>query len=251
MQSLPKRKNSTSTKINMSSSPFTIKPVSSTAAGAPLTVRRLVIWMALSCTLLYLLIGSPIQKSSCNIQYAIMMDAGSTGSRIHVYKFNSCKSPTLQDELFHQIKPGLSSFADDPKRAAESLVELMDKALAYIPSTQHHCTPLALKATAGLRLLGADKSNAILESVRSLLQTKYPFPIAPKDGIVVMDGRDEGVYAWITVNYLVGNLGNGKKLRTAAVMDLGGASTQIVFEPTEDVKVLDDPDFRFGKCYLT
>lgn len=43
-----------------------------------------------------------------------------------------------------------------------------------------------------------------------------------------------GVYAWITANYLLGKIGSGTKAHagpTIAVMDLGGASTQIVFEP--------------------
>ena len=43
-------------------------------------------------------------------------------------------------------------------------------------------------------------------------------------GVGVMDGRNEGVYAWLTANYLLGTLEGG----TYAVLDLGGASTQIV-----------------------
>lgn len=42
-----------------------------------------------------------------------------------------------------------------------------------------------------------------------------------------------GVYAWITSNYLLGNIGTGTTGEdTIAVMDLGGASTQIVFQPS-------------------
>ena len=50
--------------------------------------------------------------------------------------------------------------------------------------------------------------------------------------LVQMDGSDEGVYAWITLNYLLGKIGGPDKSETAAVFDLGGGSTQIVFEPT-------------------
>jgi guanosine-diphosphatase len=46
-----------------------------------------------------------------------------------------------------------------------------------------------------------------------------------------MDGSDEGVYAWITTNYLLGKIGGPDDSPTAAVFDLGGGSTQIVFEP--------------------
>jgi guanosine-diphosphatase len=48
-----------------------------------------------------------------------------------------------------------------------------------------------------------------------------------------MGGKDEGVYAWITANYLLGTIKASAPPDTPiyAVLDLGGASTQIVFEP--------------------
>ncbi|ORX55636.1 nucleoside phosphatase GDA1/CD39 [Hesseltinella vesiculosa] len=165
-----------------------------------------------------------------------MIDAGSSGSRVHVYRFNFCKKePQLEDEVFHMLKPGLSSYKDDPAAAAHSLDELMQIAVKNVPSEFHHCTPLAVKATAGLRLLGKDISDRILSKVRSHLETSYPFPIAGDDGVAIMDGSDEGVYAWITVNYLLGKLDPAKRGTSAAVFDLGGASTQVVFEPSKEM----------------
>lgn len=59
------------------------------------------------------------------IQYAIVIDAGSTGSRVHIYRFNYCKeSPVLEDEVFVVTKPGLSSYTD-PIQAAQSLDVLL------------------------------------------------------------------------------------------------------------------------------
>jgi guanosine-diphosphatase len=166
------------------------------------------------------------------IQYALMLDAGSTGSRIHVYRFNYCNdAPQLESEEFHEIKPGLSAYGDNPVQAAYSLDPLMELAMEHVPEGLQACTPISLKATAGLRLLGKDTSDAILASVQQRLRTAYPFEIATHEGVAVMDGRDEGVYAWITVNYLLGNLAHAYKVPTAAIMDLGGGSTQIVFEP--------------------
>jgi guanosine-diphosphatase len=43
---------------------------------------------------------------------------------------------------------------------------------------------------------------------------------------------ESGVYAWITTNYLLGKIGTVEDVPTAAVFDLGGGSTQIVFQPT-------------------
>ncbi|KAJ1917906.1 Guanosine-diphosphatase [Mycoemilia scoparia] len=165
------------------------------------------------------------------VQYVIIIDAGSTGSRIHVYKFNYCKNyPELEDEAFEMLKPGLSSYPDDPVAAAKSLDVLLDKAMSSIPPILRKCSPVAVKATAGLRLLGDEKSDSILEAVRHHLNNNYPFPVTKENGVIVMDGQDEGVYSWITVNSLLGTLGKDEHL-TAGTFDMGGGSTQIVFEP--------------------
>ena len=169
-----------------------------------------------------------------------MIDAGSTGSRIHVYRFNNCgPTPELEDEVFKMTEKreggsGLSSYKTDAEGAAKSLDELMDTAVQSVPDEYQSCSPVAVKATAGLRLLGEDMSAKILDAVRDRLETKYPFPVVSRerDGVVIMKGEAEGVYAWITTNYLLGNIGGPDKTPTAAIFDLGGGSTQIVFEPT-------------------
>ncbi len=174
------------------------------------------------------------------IQYALMIDAGSTGSRIHVYRFNNCgPSPELEHEEFKMTEKkeggsGLSSYKTDTDGAAKSLDLLMDVAMATVPDQLKGCSPIAVKATAGLRKLGEEMSQAILKAVRMRLETAYPFPVVSEanGGVEVMDGKDEGVYAWITTNYLLGKIGGPDKSPTAAVFDLGGSSTQIVFEPT-------------------
>ncbi|KAJ8499978.1 hypothetical protein OPV22_010530 [Ensete ventricosum] len=88
-------------------------------------------------------------------RYAVIFDAGSTGSRVHVYCFDDGLELIHignDIELFVKIKPGLSAYTDDPQAAANSL--------------------LPVGATAGLRSLGTDKSNQILQAVRDLLRQK-------------------------------------------------------------------------------
>lgn len=172
------------------------------------------------------------------VQYVLMIDAGSTGSRIHVYKFNNCGPvPELEHEEFKKTEKsvgGLSAFKDDPAAAAASLDPLLKVAMDTVPDKLKRCSPIAVKATAGLRMIGVESAQAILAEVRRHLETDYPFPVvsAEKDGVAIMDGSDEGVYAWITTNYLLGKISGPDKGETAAVFDLGGGSTQIVFEPT-------------------
>lgn len=169
-----------------------------------------------------------------------MIDAGSTGSRIHVYKFSNCgPTPELEDEVFKMTEKkaggsGLSSYAGDAEGAAKSLDVLMDVAVKSVPAAYQGCTPVAVKATAGLRKLGDKMSDEILKAVRTRLETQYPFPVVSEEqgGVQVMPGEQEGVYAWITANYLLGKIGGPDKTPTAAVLDLGGGSTQIVFQPT-------------------
>ncbi|KAL3228511.1 Guanosine-diphosphatase [Nakaseomyces bracarensis] len=166
-------------------------------------------------------------------QFVIMVDAGSTGSRIHIYEFDVCsKPPTLVEETFQMLEPGLSSFDTEAQGAALSLDPLLKKAVEVIPKHQRPCAPIAVKATAGLRLLGEEKANKILEAVRQHLEKDYPFPVVKGNGVSIMSGEEEGVYAWVTANFLLGNIGAAERRATSAVFDLGGGSTQIVFEPT-------------------
>ena len=186
--------------------------------------------------------GKPI------VQWALMIDAGSTGSRIHAYKFNNCgPSPVYEYEVFKMSRPGLSSFAGKPRDAAQSLDELLDEAVRAVPESLRKCTPVAVKATAGLRLLGHEQSEEILAAVKERIIEAYPFKLVDKDGVVIMDGRDEGVYAWITANYLLDTIRASSKNPPYAVLDLGGASTQIVFEPIfeDDEMKLEDGDHKY------
>lgn len=127
------------------------------------------------------------------VQYALMVDAGSTGSRIHVYRFNNCgDTPELEGEEFKMIQGGLSSYPNDPQGAAMSLDPLLEVAMKHVPEKLKPCTPIAVKATAGLRLLGPQKSDLILQAVRDRLEKNYPFAVVPGDGVSIMDGKDEG-----------------------------------------------------------
>ncbi|XP_049841284.1 ectonucleoside triphosphate diphosphohydrolase 5 isoform X1 [Schistocerca gregaria] len=166
--------------------------------------------------------------------YAVIIDAGSTGSRVLAFAFHESvidKNLKLDDELFVQVKPGLSSFADNPVKGAESLQELLDRAKAFVPREEWGHTPLAMKATAGLRLLPGDKANALLDEVRKLFDAS-PF-LTNENSVAIMDGVDEGLFSWFTVNFLMDRLGGSGGDGTVAALDLGGGSTQITFAPTD------------------
>lgn len=161
------------------------------------------------------------------LKYSVVFDAGSTGSRVHVYRFEAAGSgPVLLDELFEQLKPGLSSYAGDAEAAAASLGPLIDKALERVPEAARADTVVTLRATAGLRMLPGHQAEDILVAVRKTLAvTGFKFH---ENNVSILDGADEGAYGWVAVNYLLGNM--GKPLdQTVGVTDLGGGSVQVVY----------------------
>ncbi|KAJ8269960.1 hypothetical protein GJAV_G00108710 [Gymnothorax javanicus] len=169
--------------------------------------------------------------NASRIFYAVMFDAGSTGTRIHVYTFiqkNQNELPVLDNEIFQSLKPGLSAYVDVPEKGGDTVRRLLRVAKKTVPRLEWKRTPVMLKATAGLRLLPEEKAQALLDQVRQVFD-ESPFLI-PNDSVGIMDGTNEGILAWVTVNFLTGHLYSSSK-QTVGTLDLGGGSTQITFLP--------------------
>lgn len=172
--------------------------------------------------------------NSDNNRFAVIFDAGSSGSRVHVFCFdkNLDLVPIGNDlELFVQKKPGLSAYASDPQEAANSLVSLLKEAEAVVPKDLLEKTPVKVGATAGLRQLDGDAPDRILQAVKDLLKDKSELKSDP-NWVTVLDGTQEGAYQWVTVNYLLGKLGK-KYSSTVGVVDLGGGSVQMAYAVSE------------------
>ncbi|KAK4725982.1 hypothetical protein R3W88_030899 [Solanum pinnatisectum] len=191
-----------------------------------------------------------------SMKYAVIFDAGSSGSRVHVFCFdeNLDLVPIGNElELFVQKKPGLSSFASDPVAAADSLLPLLKDAENVVPRNLRSNTPVRVGATAGLRQLEGDASDRILQAVRDFLKSKSSFK-AKADAVTVLDGNQEGAYQWVTINYLLGKLGK-KYSDTVGVVDLGGGSVQMAYAISEAdaqkaPKVSDGEDTYVQEMYL-
>lgn len=182
------------------------------------------------------------------LKYGIVLDAGSSHTSMFVYKWPADKENDTgivgQHSSCDVQGGGISSYANDPSKAGQSLVRCLEQALLDVPRDRHASTPLYLGATAGMRLLNLTSPEAtarVLEAVTQTL-TQYPFDFR---GARILSGQDEGVFGWVTANYLLENFIKygwvGRWIRprkgTLGAMDLGGASTQITFEttrPSED-----------------
>lgn len=129
----------------------------------------------------------------------------------------------IDSETFHETKPGLSSYVNDPEEGANKINTLLDVARKVIPRRALASTPLVLRATAGLRLLDPKGADNLLKAVREMFKTSG-FQV-DENCVQILDGDDEGIFSWFTVNYLLGRLNS--KRQTVAALDLGGGSTQV------------------------
>ena len=71
------------------------------------------------------------------VQRLIVVDAGSTGSRLHLYTLDYAGSglPTVQQGLSHKTVPGLSAYAAQPHLAGQSLAPLINFADDQVGAT--------------------------------------------------------------------------------------------------------------------
>lgn len=175
--------------------------------------------------------------------YGIVVDAGSTGSRLFLYKWQSVSSDRLIDvhpaldhynrAVVKKVTPGLSSFGGNPENATEYMRPLLDYAVQFVPDKKRSGTPIFILATAGMRLLPVSSQEAIMKNLRTNLPTVTPMQVIG-DHIRVIEGKWEGIYSWIAVNYILGRFDfNGSystRKPTVGMVDMGGASVQIAVE---------------------
>lgn len=167
--------------------------------------------------------------------FVVVIDAGSTGTKVHTYCFSKgqvCRDLDANRPRISATKPGLSSCAD-AECLSTLLTPLMENVVQRVPAESRASTPLALRATAGFRLLGRERAEALLKKIR-LIVADYGFRDA---GVEVMTGDDEGLLQWIAVNSLLGRLQTNQS--TVAVLDLGGASTQIAYALDDGIETTD------------
>jgi len=200
--------------------------------------------------------------------YAIVVDAGSSGSRAYLYHWPEENTSDLlkitpltdvkNEPLVKSVSPGLSSFDENPTKAFEYIKPLLQFAADWIPNEHHSETPLYILATAGMRLIDYEKQQAILSNVRVGIATHFDFSF-PDSHLEIITGKQEGIYQWIAINYVLDKFdaqsdnnivnmpGDTNDLddnnsvyirpKTVGALDMGGASMQIAMEVTSDLSL--------------
>jgi golgi apyrase len=187
-------------------------------------------------------------------RYGVILDAGSSGTRVHIYRWldnaearqtandlalNSLPVLETHSKWTKKVHPGVSSFAETPDLIGpEHLQPLLEHALDIVPKHSVHDTPIFLLATAGVRLLPELQRKDLLRQICTYTQSHTRFLLPDCDlHIQAIPGETEGLYGWISANYLLGGFDapeehrHGKGHHTYGFLDMGGASAQIAFAP--------------------
>jgi len=189
-------------------------------------------------------------------QYGIMIDAGSGGSRAHLFEWKTRRVSELPPPLSYpvtnvawteKVKPGLSAYWQYPKSVKtvlNVLLEWVKSRLAHVKQWWGYY-PIYLKATAGLRELPAEPRKKLIAVIRDffLNNSTCPFYFEEFDAARVISGEEEAAYAWTAINYATGALlkyswgsGTASPLNAYGSLELGGASAQIAFyDSNEDI----------------
>lgn len=87
-------------------------------------------------------------------------------------------------------------------QSSKGLETLLSEAKKVVPKESRTSTAVVLKATAGLRLLPPDKAEALLSNARRVLKSSGFY--TNENSVTILDGSDEGILSWFTVNFLLG-----------------------------------------------
>lgn len=196
-------------------------------------------------------------SSSGNDRYGIVVDAGSSGSRANIFRWEDPESliqasddpnyehtthsvPKIYQEKgwTKKVTPGLSAYENKPHEAfSKHMKPLLEFAQKIIPADKIRDTPIFIQATAGMRMLSTKKKDRILKKLCESIKRSTGFFLEDcPSQIQVIDGETEGLYGWLGLNYLFGHFNDYDTSKsshfTFGFMDMGGASTQIAFAPS-------------------
>lgn len=160
--------------------------------------------------------------SPCSEHHCIaVIDAGSTGSRLHVFSYDldDSQTPTHITEVWSKkTKPGFATI-----EANQSTIDAYLTVLFSGAPVQN--LPVYFYATAGMRLVPQAKQKTYYQNLKNWFNQNSNWQL--KDAKTIT-GNDEALYDWLAVNYHLGTFKSSSRL-PVGVLDIGGASTQIAF----------------------
>ncbi|XP_071732747.1 probable apyrase 7 [Rutidosis leptorrhynchoides] len=191
--------------------------------------------------------------SKQSTRYFVVLDCGSTGTRVFVYQAStnnqkdgnlpislkslptdlkgrpSSKSGRAYNRM--ETEPGFDKLVHNLSGLSQAINPLLGWAEKQIPKHAHKTTSLFLCATAGVRRLPTADSDWLLDNAWSIM--KNSSFVCKKEWVKIISGTEEAYYGWIALNYHTHMLGANPKKETFGALDLGGSSLQVTFETND------------------
>eukprot|EP00040_Diaphanoeca_grandis_P020538 m.109285 g.109285 ORF g.109285 m.109285 type:complete len:556 (+) comp27942_c0_seq1:400-2067(+) len=204
-----------------------------------------------------------------NVGHVLVADAGSSHTDFTLYKSiwrnNNPNSTASNVDLcchtqlpyFCSMPPLSESLTSEEAQSAvaaclaQAVGNLTQQDSFYSPFVVAD-TPIVLRATAGARMLNETNPDKMAELLNAIINASAQtlFLNAGQPSVAeILSGADEGAFNWIASNFLEDRLTNAVKSSalfgqagletsdTIAALDLGGASTQITFVPTNSSSI--------------
>ena len=184
--------------------------------------------------------------------YALVIDAGSTGSRSFVFKYELDESNVriISSTKGVKVTPGLSSFVDATEDDIKDyILPMFYAAVKIIPEDKHNTTVVYMKGTAGMRLLSRSDQSKLWKMAYNCLYNHEDVPfIINSNNFGTIDGYDEAYYAVLASNYIAGSIDGNlhvvENTRMIGALDMGGSSSQMIFHThTKPGKKVNAKDF--------
>ncbi|EDQ91627.1 uncharacterized protein MONBRDRAFT_23722 [Monosiga brevicollis MX1] len=164
--------------------------------------------------------------------HAAVIDAGSTGNRLHLFKWTPTSHglPVVED---------LASSATDcsnhqPLAQATSLSAVNDAlqglltcAASLDKNLDLAVVPLTLMATAGMRVLPYRTQEQVMTWASAVL-SRGTFLFDPSR-VQVIPGSQEAYFGWVSANYLAHGFQITDPAQTLGMIDMGGSSLEIAY----------------------
>lgn len=184
--------------------------------------------------------GEPIaQEMQGMSEYVVMVDAGSSGTRTHVYRIEAAGGQIVHVDV-DRVQPGLATFAFEPQSGASQVAQSVDRILTRNKLGIGNRVACYLFGTAGMRALEPHDANRLLAAVVKRLRLDSRLNVQ-ENQVQVISGQMEGVYGWVALNAHLGSTGLPcfHASQRYDLIEMGGASMQLVVESN-------DPDYTIA-----
>lgn len=194
---------------------------------------------------LYLFLIFTNAKKKPKIKYSVMVDAGSSGTRAHIYQWEKARrgipnvipSPSKENGLVLKSKIPLAKSHKNITIISEIFMPIIKFATENIPTKNFPTTRIFVYATAGVRLLDEKDREFVINETYNFLEKYSPFKLKRRY-VRCITGTEEGIYGWLSVNHLMNKLtsksifGKFRRFSTGTIgaLDMGGASSQIAIQ---------------------